>query len=237
MRYLYQVLLISILIISCKGEKKAPVVETFISSITPDTVIIPDTLIIQDSAIPDTITDSNYSFEEAVVGSGAPEHIINQLELIEVVYLSTDGKYHKGQIVTNIAIADDIREIFAFMLREGFVIEKAIPIVKYDWGDSLSMDNNNSYSFCYRDITYSKHANGMAIDINPRFNPLRWKINDNPNQPEGAQLDTTINGTLYPGHPVVEEFRSRGFRWGHTFTKYYDDHHFEKAQPSLSKLR
>ena len=68
MRYLYQVLLISILIISCKGEKKAPVVETFISSITPDTVIIPDTLIIQDSAIPDTITDSNYSFEEAVVG-------------------------------------------------------------------------------------------------------------------------------------------------------------------------
>ena len=237
MKYFYQILLISILIISCKGEKKTPVAETFIIPVAPDTAIITDTLIIQDSAIPVTITDSNYSFEEAVEGSGAPEHIINQLELIEVVYLSTDGNNHKGQIVTNIAIADDIREIFAFMLREGFVIEKAIPIVKYDWSDSISMDNNNSYSFCYRDITYSKHANGMAIDINPRFNPLRWKINDNPNQPAGAQLDTTVNGTLYLGHSVVDEFRRRGFRRGHSFTKYYDDHHFEKAQPSLSKLR
>ena len=231
MKYFYQILLISILIISCKGEKKTPVVETFISSVTPDTTII------QGSVTLDTITDSKYSFKEAVAGSGAPENIINQLELIEVVYLSTDGKIHKGQIVTNIAIADDIRDLFSFMLHEGFVIEKAIPIIRYGWSDSISMDNNNSYSFCYRDITYSKHANGMAIDINPRFNPLRWKINDNPNQPAGAQLDTTVNGTLYPGHPVVEEFRSRGFKWGHTFTKYYDDHHFEKAQPSLSKLR
>src|SRR5699024_5697071 len=128
--------------------------------------IAPDTTIILDTAItPDTITDSNYSFEEAVVGSGAPEEIINQLELIEVVYLSTDGKIHKGQIVTNISIADDIKELFAFMLREDFVIEKAITIVRYNWSDSLSMDNNNSYSFCYRNITNSKHVNGMAIDI------------------------------------------------------------------------
>lgn len=227
MKYFYQILLISLLVISCKGEKKASDAET----------IIQDTLTTQYSAVSDTITDSNYSFEEAVLGSGAPEDIINQLKLIEVVYLSTDEKIHKGQIVTNISIADDIRELFAFMLREGFVIEKAIPIVRYNWSDSLSMDSNNSYSFCYRNITYSKHVNGMAIDINPRFNPLRWKINNNPNQPVGAVLDTTVNGTLYPGHPVVEEFRRKGFRWGHTFTKYYDDHHFEKVQLSLSKLR
>ncbi len=70
----------------------------------------------------------------------------------------------------------------------------------------------------------------MAIDINPRFNPLRWKHLDRPNIPEGAVLDTTINGTLYPGHPVVDEFRNKGFRWGHTFSKYYDDHHFEKRK-------
>ena len=221
MKFIYQILLISAFILSCKGEKK-----------TPASIIIQDTAIIQD-----TIKDSNYTFEEAVAESGAPNDIISQLELIEVVYISTDGETHQGQIVTNIEIADDVREIFAFMLREGFVIEKAIPIVKYDWSDSISMDNNNSFSFCYRDITYSKHANGMAIDLNPRFNPLRWKQNNRANQPKDTQSDSTINGTLYPGHFVVEEFRSRGFRWGHTFTKYYDDHHFEKAQPSLSKLR
>lgn len=185
----------------------------------------------------DTIIDADYNFEEAIAGTNAPQSIIDQLELFEVAYLSTDGKVHRGQILSNKAISEEIRTIFRFMLEEQFVIEKAIPIVKYDWSDSLSMDDNNSYSFCYRDITYSKHATGMAIDINPRFNPLRWKTEDRPNQPEGAVLDTTVNGTLYPGHPVVDEFRRLGFRWGHSFTKFYDDHHFEKTQSPLSRLR
>ena len=109
-----------------------------------------------------------------------------------------------------------------------FVIEKAIPVVRYNWNDSLSMADNNSYSFCYRDITYSRHAHGMAIDINPRFNPLRWKKVNRPNKPSGALSDTTVNGTLYPGHPVVKAFTEKGFYWGHRFSKYYDDHHFEK---------
>lgn len=176
----------------------------------------------------DTIVDSDYTFEEAVAGTRAPQQIIDQLELIDITYLSTDGKIHKGQILTNQKLVDDIIHLFGFMLNEGFVVEKAIPIVKYNWSDSLSMDDNNTYSFCYRNISYSKHATGMAIDINPRFNPLRWKHADRPNQPKGAVLDTTVNGTLYSGHPVVEEFRKRGFRWGHIFSKYYDDHHFEK---------
>ena len=175
----------------------------------------------------DTIIDADYSFEEAIAGTQAPQSIIDQLELFEVVYLSTDGKIHRGQILSNKKIAENIRTIFRFMLEKEFVIEKAIPIVRYSWSDSLSMDDNNSYSFCYRDITYSKHATGMAIDINPRFNPLRWKTENRPNQPKGAVLDTTVNGTLYPGHPVVDEFRRLGFRWGHSFTKFYDDHHFE----------
>lgn len=176
----------------------------------------------------DTIIDADYSFEEAIAGAGAPQNIIDQLALFEVFYLSTDGKIHRGQILSNKEIAEDISTIFRFMLEEEFVIGKAIPIVKYDWNDSLSMDDNNSYSFCYRDITYSKHATGIAIDINPRFNPLRWKTENRLNQPEGAVLDTTVNGTLYPGHPVVDEFRKLGFRWGHSFTKFHDDHHFEK---------
>ena len=184
--------------------------------------------IIQEPVLPDTIIDASYTFDEAVEYSEAPEEIISQLELVDVYYISTDGKIHKGQVVTNRQIANDIKEIFSFMLDEGFVIEKAIPIVKYGWNDSLSMADNNSYSFSYRNISYSKHATGMAIDINPRFNPLRWKNIDRPNTPAGAVLDTTVNGTLYPGHIVVNEFRRLGFRWGHTFTKYYDDHHFEK---------
>ncbi|MBP6197549.1 MAG: M15 family metallopeptidase [Fermentimonas sp.] len=217
--------LIFLIILSCNNNRR--------NSATPADIHADSTAedlqnIIQEPVLPDTIIDASYTFDEAVEYSEAPEEIISQLELVDVYYISTDGKIHKGQVVTNRQIANDIKEIFSFMLDEGFVIEKAIPIVKYGWNDSLSMADNNSYSFCYRNISYSKHATGMAIDINPRFNPLRWKNIDRPNTPAGAVLDTTVNGTLYPGHIVVNEFRRLGFRWGHTFTKYYDDHHFEK---------
>ena len=174
------------------------------------------------------IIHSYLSFEEAVTGSKAPESVLKELTLINVLYRSTDDRIHRGQIMTNKAIEDEIKQMFRFMLDKEFVIAKVIPMVKYNWNDSLSMDDNNTSSFCYRNVSYSKHATGMAIDINPRFNPLRWKNSDKPNQPNGATLDTTINGTLYPSHPVVKEFRRLGFRWGHTFSKYYDDHHFEK---------
>lgn len=198
------------------------------SSNTTESLVFSSDSIIDESSINKEIIDSNYTFEEAISGTSAPQNIIDQLELVEVRYLSTDGEIHIGQILANKKIVDDIIYMFNFMLENKFVVEKAIPVVKYNWSDSLSMVDNNSYSFCYRNITYSKHATGMAIDINPRMNPLRYKNTDRPNAPAGAVSDTTVNGTLFPSHPVVEEFRNRGFRWGHTFTKYYDDHHFQK---------
>ena len=213
--------LIILTLFSCTGNKRGmPPLEP-----PNPTEEAPDTF---ETAMPDTIIDASYTFEQAVAGSGAPEEIIRQLELVDITYRSIDGKIHKGQLVTNKKIAGDLTRLFDYMLEQDFVVVKVIPIVRYGWNDSLSMDDNNSYSFCYRDISYSKHARGMAIDINPRFNPLRWKNEDRPNQPEGAVRDTTVNGTLYPGHPVVQAFREHGFRWGHTFTKYWDDHHFEK---------
>ena len=229
MKVLSAYLLFLVILISCTGNKNdfnrenetSQEVYTQTDSIFSYSQII--------NQLPDTIIDANYTFEQAIEGSAAPQEIINQLVLFDVIYISTDGYIHKGQILSNKLISEEIKEMFSYMLNEGFVIEKAIPIVRYGWNDSLSMAHNNSYSFCYRDISFSKHATGMAIDINPKFNPLRYKLENRPNKPLNAVLDTTVNGTLYPGHPVVNEFRRKGFRWGHTFTRYYDDHHFEKT--------
>lgn len=176
------------------------------------------------------IVDCNYTFNEAIASSKAPNSIIKQLELIKVLYYSKDGKIHSGQLLINKTIAKDAKSIFNFMLKVHFPIVKVIPIVKYNWNDNLSMLDNNSYSFCYRNIGYSKHAYGMAIDINPFFNPVRWKdgYKHRENVPKGASYNTSVNGTFYSNHRVVKEFKKLGFRWGHTFTRNYDDHHFEK---------
>jgi hypothetical protein len=179
------------------------------------------------------IIDSHYTFEQAIAGSNAPQHIIDQLILLDVVYYATDNKLHKGQLLTNKKIAEDIRYLFDFMLQERFPVAKAIPIVNYQWNDVLSMQDNNTYSFCYRNVSFSAHAMGMAIDINPYFNPCRWKeghkYGKRKDQPEGAVYNPQVPGTFTPEHPVVLEFQKRRFHWGRTMTEKFDDHHFEKA--------
>jgi hypothetical protein len=210
------IILISLIFFySCKSDKKEII-----------KVVVQTKKEIKDSAI----VDCNYTFEEAVSGTKAPEQIINELQLIDVRYYSTDGKLHKGQIVTNKVLANELAEIFAFILKTKFPVAHVIPAVKYNWDDNLSMQDNNSYSFCYRNVGFSKHALGMAMDINPYFNPVRWKkgYENRQDKPEGAIRDTTINGTFYSSHPVVQEFIRFGFKWGHNFKMKYDDHHFEK---------
>lgn len=183
---------------------------------------------------PTEIIDSELTFEEAIAGSDAPQHILDELVLLDVRYFSTDDKIHRGQILVNKRIEKNIEHIFEFMLEHEFAVYQAVPIVKFDWDDMKSMKANNSSGFCYRDVMNtkrkSKHSTGMAIDINPLFNPIRWKSPNKhrPNIPEGAVLDTTNNGTLYPNHPVVEEMKRLGFKWGNQFRRYWDDHHFEK---------
>jgi len=178
----------------------------------------------------EVIIDCNYSFEEATAGTNAPKEVLNELTLIPVRYYSTDNKIHMGQLLTNKEIADNLIEIFDFILKLKFPIAHVIPIVKYDWDDNKSMTDNNSYSFCYRNTEFSKHAIGMAVDINPFFNPMRWKddYKYRVNKPIGAVYNPARQGTFSASNPVVLEFEKHGFRWGHNFTTKFDDHHFEK---------
>ena len=190
-----------------------------------------DTIKMEDKPIKDSIiVDCKYNFSEATQGSKAPAEVLHQLELINVSYLSLDNKIHQGQLLINKKIAAQAKYLFGFMLEQRFPVAKVIPIVAYNWDDKASMQDNNSYSFCYRNVDFSKHAQGLAIDINPFFNPVRWKkgIDNRIDRPIGAVYDTTVNGTFYPEHLVVKEFEKHGFRWGHNFKRNYDDHHFEK---------
>lgn len=185
---------------------------------------------VADHRIDNVIVDCDYSFAEAISGIKIPHELINQLVLLDVHYYSMDGKIHSGQLLTNRLIADDLVEIFEFILHEKIPIDKVIPVVKYGWNDHLSMEDNNSYSFCYRDTTYSKHAKGLAIDLNPRQNPLRWHkdYSYRKDMPENATYNPEIPGTFTPEHPLVLKFKTLGFKWGRYFKRNMDDHHFQK---------
>jgi hypothetical protein len=97
------------------------------------------------------------------------------------------------------------------------------------------MADNNTSAFNYRTIagtkTLSRHARGLAIDINPFLNPVIY-----PNgqvAPASAVYETSRSGTLCENHPVVREFIKRGWQWGGNFADLKDYHHFDKSLTDL----
>ncbi len=176
------------------------------------------------------IVDSDMTMDEALQGTKAPQEVINDLVLLDVSYYSFDNNIHKGQIVVHKQVEQDIREIFDIILKMKFPVNNVVPIVKYDWSDDASMEDNNTSAFCYRFIAgttrLSNHAFGKAIDINPFDNPVVHK--DGSTSPEKANYNPKKPGTFYKEHPIVQEFLNRGWRWGGDFNSYKDNHHFDK---------
>lgn len=217
---LFVLIIINLAFLSCNNKDKKDIENNSSSELDND----------GNNQVDSIILDCDYTFSEAIAGIEIPQNIVDQLVLLDVQYYSMDGKIHGGQLVTNKLIADELTEVFDFILQEKIPIDKVIPVVKYGWNDKLSMEDNNSYSFCYRDIAYSKHAKGLAIDLNPRQNPLRWRkeYSYRKDVPENGTYNPEVLGTFTPEHPLVLKFKSLGFKWGRHFKRNMDDHHFQK---------
>ena len=73
------------------------------------------------------IIDSDISLSEALRKESPPEFKERQ-RLINVLYYSFDGKIHKGQLVIDGRLAEDIREVFRVALKDKFPIASVVPI-------------------------------------------------------------------------------------------------------------
>ncbi|MDA3900310.1 MAG: M15 family metallopeptidase [Spirochaetes bacterium] len=175
------------------------------------------------------LVDSSMTLKEALKGvnSDCPEWILSNQALIEVYYYGFDGKLHKGQIVADFRLADDLRAVFKIIHDTKFAVKQVKPVSDYNWDDFKSMKADNTSAFNYRVVpfskTLSKHAYGCAIDINPVENPYYTK---DAVYPEGAVYDPTAPGTLSASDRIVAEFKKRGWRWGGDW-KNKDYQHFD----------
>lgn len=175
------------------------------------------------------IVDCNYTFDEAISGMSIPKSILKKLTIVDVEYFSFDAKLHKGQIVVNKSVVKDIKEIFEFIKKSKFPIGKVIPVVKYNWSDEASMNDNNTSAFNYRKVAGQKvlspHAYGLAIDINPLQNP---HIKRNHISPSKAIYNIKSQGTILKDSKLVKEFKNRGWQWGGLWKSSKDYQHFQK---------
>ncbi len=183
----------------------------------------------QTAAVQQIIIDANYTFDEALRGSSIPSSVKNKLDLVSLKYYGFDGKLHQGQIIVNKEIANDIVEIFKVIEEAKFPVEKVVPIVEYKWSDEKSMNDNNTSSFNYRFISGSRilsmHANGLAIDINPKQNPY---VKNGTSIPAGSEYKLQNMGTIEPDSKIVKAFKERGWTWGGDWKSLKDYQHFQK---------
>ena len=158
------------------------------------------------------------------------------LRYLQVLYVDRNGKTQHGEIICNRRIADDLIDIFRKLYKARYVIERISLIDNYGADDNASMTANNTSCFNYRLQTgsatrVSKHGMGMAIDINPLYNPY---IKGNKVEPPAGKPYATnrtrkdIPMKIDTSDLCYRLFVQHGFRWGGAWKSCKDYQHFEK---------
>ena len=187
----------------------------------------------------DTLSDAlfarmagkSYPLEGSSVGRG-------DLRVLHVLHCDAKGRVCQGELECNKAIAADLLDILRRLYEARYPIERMTLIDDYDADDERSMTANNTSCFCYRPVEgsnrLSKHAMGMAIDINPLYNPCvrRGKDGKTLVQPKAgkkwADRSKPSSYKVVRGDLCYRLFKEHGFRWGGEWNSLKDYQHFEK---------
>ncbi len=183
-----------------------------------------------------TVQPLSDSIFQVMQGKSYPEGCTikrTELRYLTVLHVDAEGKVHKGELVCNKAIAQDLLTIFKELYKAKYPIERMQLIDNYEGDDELSMQANNTSCFCYRVVKgskhLSKHSQGMAVDINPLYNPC---VKGEHIQPATARpyadRSQKFNYKIERGDLLWQLFTQHGFRWGGVWRSLKDWQHFEQ---------
>lgn len=157
---------------------------------------------------------------------------------LQVLHRDANGNAIVGEMVCHKSIADDLLEIFRELYENNYPIERMLLVDHYGGDDEASMSDNNTSCFNQRTITtggmLSKHSYGLAIDINPRYNPYYRKqsmsktIVEPKESADFVDRDWDFPYKINKGDLCHRLFRKHGFHWGGDWTRYKDYQHFQK---------
>lgn len=161
------------------------------------------------------------------------------LRYVNVLYYNFNGTECFGELICNKAIAQDMVEIFYELYRNEYQIEQIRLIDEYNGDDTLSMQDNNTSCFNYRVVdgtsSLSKHALGLAIDINPFYNPYVVYKNDGTTYISPPGSETYADRSKEFAYKIDENdlcyklFKEHGFTWGGNWNSSKDYQHFQKV--------
>lgn len=158
------------------------------------------------------------------------------LRYLRVLHWDYDEKIHLGEMVCNKIIADRLVTIFRNLYEAKYPIQRMVLPDEYDADDEKQMRANNTSCFCYRLVAgsakLSKHSKGLAVDINPLYNPYYKKRGRKVLiQPSNA-LRYCNRNIKFPYKINKQDlcyrlFIENGFLWGGAWKTMKDYQHFE----------
>lgn len=160
------------------------------------------------------------------------------LRYLRLSHFDAEKSEHVGEMVCNKAIANDLLEIFRELYRQKYPIQRIRLIDDYEAEDERSMRDNNTSCFCYRKVSgttkLSKHATGMAVDVNTLYNPyVRTGKNGRRIVEPATAVKYVDRSKSFPykivkGDLLYRLFIRHGFKWGGSWRTVKDWQHFEK---------
>ena len=159
------------------------------------------------------------------------------LRVVHINHYDFEGRVKRGRLVVNADVAESVVRIFSKMYEAEFPIRRMVPVERFDGDTNASLRADNTSAFnCRRPdqinapFIESPHANGRAVDINPRENPwmdLRcdcWI----PSAKYAERLDEP--GRVIRGGLVWRLFRDENWIWQNIDVADYM--HFDTGYPS-----
>ena len=148
---------------------------------------------------------------------------LEDLRYLHVLHKDLSGKILEGELICNVKIAEPLTDIFQKLYAENYPIEKIRLIDEYAADDELSMRDNNSSCFNFRYVSFtnriSLHGYGLAVDINPLYNPYIKTVDGKKIIAPDNSADFEDRTKNFP-YKITEDdlcykvFKAHGFIWG-----------------------
>ena len=155
-----------------------------------------------------------------------------ELRLLRADYWGFDGRVHRGELIVHRDHARRILGVLKKLFQARYPIQRLRLVDAYRADDDRSMAANNTSGFNCRRVSgsssWSEHAFGRAIDLNPLRNPHVTR-GGRVSPPAGRPYVNRARraaGMIHGNDVVVRAFAAAGWRWGGYWSGSRDYQHF-----------
>jgi len=162
---------------------------------------------------------------------------LEDLRLLRFNYLGLDGEVHRGPMVVNASVAEDVLGVFEQLFDAGFPF-KHVALARR-WRPNAPTDTTRSVTSSFNcrpalnpdgtpTSSWSEHAYGLAVDVNPLQNPYVGPDGSVRRPAAEAYVDRSqeLPGMIHPDDLVVLAFAAIGWEWGGNWSGKKDYMHF-----------